>query len=165
MGRLREALWLGPSVVSFWKEDVVAKREASIVELKQLLAQRQKELATLQAKRGKLVSQLNKVEGQIAQLEGKPVTRRRPRATAKARRGRPPKVTAKKTLKQAVAEVLGGTRRALGPKEIAEALPGVGYTSKSKSLRVMVGIVLSGSSEFRRVARGKYRLRRRTKSR
>jgi hypothetical protein len=64
-----------------------------------------------------------------------------------------------------VGEVLGGTRKALGPKQIAEALPNVGYVSESKNLSVMVGQVLSGSPEFRRVARGKYRLDRRRLSR
>jgi len=34
----------------------------------------------------------------------------------------------------------------------------VGYVSESKNLSVMVGQVLSAGHEFRRVARGKYRL-------
>ena len=138
----------------------MAKKLASIAELKKLLAQREEELAGLTATRKKLADRLTKVDGRIAELGGQRVTRRRPRATGKARRGRPPQKTrGKKTLKQAVAEVLGATRKALGPKEIAEALPAVGHASKSKNLSVMVGQVLSGNRAFRRVARGKYRLR------
>jgi hypothetical protein len=60
-----------------------------------------------------------------------------------------------------VAEVLGGTREALGPKQIAKALPGVGYVSESKNLSVMVGQVLAAGHEFRRVGRGEYKLDRR----
>lgn len=136
----------------------MARKAVSIAKLKKQLAQRQKELATLQARRKKLQGQLGKVDGQIAELEGRQLVRRR-RAAGKARRGCPPQKTrGKKTLKQAVAEVLGATRKALGPKEIAEALPGVGYTSKSKNLSVMVGQALFGSPEFRRVARGKYKV-------
>lgn len=137
----------------------MAKKLASIAELKKQLAQRQKELATLQAKRKKLQDQLGKVDGQIGELEGRQLVRRR-RAAGKARRGRPREAVGKKTLRQAVAEVLGGTRKALGPKEIAEALPGVGYTSRSKNVAVIVGQVL-GRPEFRRVARGKYKVDRR----
>ena len=148
-------------MVSFWKEDVVAKKLASIAGLKKQLAQRQKELATLQARRKKLQDRLGKVDGQIADLEGSQLVKKRPRAAAKVRLVRPQKAVEKKTLRQAVAEVLGGARKALGPKEIAEALPGVGHVSKSKSLSVMVGQVLFGGPEFRRVARGKYKVDRR----
>jgi len=139
----------------------VARRAASIAELKKQLRQKEKELGRLRATRKKLAHQLTKVDTRIAELEGQRVTGRRPRAAARARRGRPKKARQKKTLRQAVAEVLGGTREALGPKEIAEALPAVGYTSKSKNVAVIVGQVLSRSPEFRRVARGKYKVDRR----
>ncbi len=136
----------------------MARRAASIAELKKQLAQRQKDLATLMAKRKKLAGQLRKVEKQIAELEGRRVVRRQ-RAAGEARRGRPRERAGKKTLRQAVAEVLGASRKALGPKQIAGALPAVGYVSKSKNVAVIVGQVLSRSPELRRVARGKYRLR------
>jgi len=60
-----------------------------------------------------------------------------------------------------VAEVLRASRKALRAKDIAEALPGVGYVSRSKHLLTTIGSLLSRRPEFRRVARGKYRLQRR----
>ena len=142
----------------------MVRKAVSIPELKKLLAQREKELAKLAARRKRLAGQLEQMEERIAELEGAPAGRGRRKAAVKARRGRPRKARERKTMRQAVAEVLGATRKALGPKEIAEALPVVGYVSRSKNLVTMVGQVLSGNPEFRRVARGKYRLDRRRRA-
>jgi plasmid replication initiation protein len=140
----------------------VARKVVSIARLRQLLAEREKELAELEARRKKLGAELKQVEARVAGLTGRAKAAGRARAVVKGR-GQPAK--GKKSLRQAVGEVLGGTRKALGPKQIAEALPNVGYVSESKSLPVMVGQVLSAGHEFRRVARGKYRLDRRRLSR
>jgi len=137
----------------------MAKHVGTIAELKKLLAQREKELVSLKGMRKRLTAQLRKVETRIAELKGRRVTGGR-RAPAKARRGRPRKVAGKKTLRQAVAEVLGGSRKGLRAKDIAEALPGVGYISRSKNLLTTIGSLLSRRPEFQRVARGKYKLRR-----
>ena len=137
----------------------MAKDAVSIAELKEMLAEKEKELANLQARRTTLARELEKVEARIAELQGE--AGGRGGVAVEGGVGLPAKAQEKKTLKQAVAEVLGATRKALGPKEIAEGLTAVGYVSKSKSLSVMVGQVLSGSPEFRRVARGNYRLDRR----
>ena len=136
----------------------MAKKVVSIAHLRELLGEREKELTGLEARQKKLGAELKQVEARIAGLTGRAKGAGRGRAAVKGR-GQPAR--GKKTLKQAVAEVLGATRKALRPKQIAEALPNVGYLSKSKSLSVMVGQVLSGSPEFRRVGRGKYRLDRR----
>ena len=136
----------------------MARKVVSIAHLRQLLAEREKELARLEARRKKLGTELKQVEARIAELTGRPKAAGRGRAAV---RGRGQPARGKKSLKQAVAEVLAGTRKALGLKQIAEALPAVGYVSGSKSLPVMVGQVLSAGHEFRRVARGKYRLDRR----
>jgi len=135
----------------------VAKKAVSIAHLRELLAEREKELAGLEARRKKLGAELKQVDARIAGLTGRAKAAGRGRAAVK---GGAQAGASKKPLKQAVAEVLGGTRKALGPKQIAEALPAVGYVSESKSLPVMVGQVLSAGHEFRRVARGKYRLSR-----
>jgi len=140
----------------------VAEKAGSIAELKSELAKREKALEKLEARQKKLGAELKQVEARIAGLTGRAKAAGRGRATVKGR-GQPAR--GKKSLRQAVAEVLGGTRKALGPKEIAKALPGVGYVSESKNLSVMVGQVLSAGHEFRRVARGKYRLDRRRLSR
>lgn len=137
----------------------MAKRAVSIAELKEVLAEKEKELAKLGARRTTLAYELEKVEAQIAELQGEAGGRRG--VAVEGGLGLPAKAQERKTLRQAVAEVLGATRKALGPKEIAEGLAAVGYVSKSKNLSVMVGQVLSGSPEFRRVGRGNYRLDRR----
>ncbi|MHC4984368.1 MAG: hypothetical protein ACYTF6_14525 [Planctomycetota bacterium] len=139
----------------------MAKSVGSIAELTKLLAQKQKQLAKLAATRKKLVAQLEKVDARMAAVKGARVARGRPRAGAKRRRGRPRGPRQKKTLKQAVAEILDGSRKPLGAKDIAAALPGAGYVSKSQNLLTMIGSVLSRTPEFRRVSRGKYRLQRR----
>ena len=140
----------------------MAKKVVSIAHLRELLGEREKELTGLEARQKKLGAELKQVEARIAGLTGRAKGAGRGRAAVKGR-GQPARGT--KSLKQAVAEVLGGTRKALGPKQIAEALPDVGYVSESKNLSVMVGQVLSAGHEFRRVARGKYRLDRRRLSR
>lgn len=140
---------------------MVAKQAATIAELRRLLAKKEKELRRLGAMRKKLVAQLKKVDGRVAKLEGAPVKRGpKPRA-AKVRRRRPTGRRRRKTLKQAATEILAGTRKALGARDIAGALGRVGYVSKSKNLMTMIGSVLSSTPEFYRVARGKYRLQRR----
>jgi len=140
----------------------VARKVVSIADLRRLITEREKELTGLEARRRKLGAELKQVEARIASLTGRAKAAGRGRAAVKGR-GQP--AQGKKSLKQAVAEVLGGTRRALGPKQIAEALPAVGYVSQSKNLTTMVGQVLSAGHEFRRVAPGKYRLDRRRLSR
>jgi peptidoglycan hydrolase CwlO-like protein len=50
---------------------VVAKKAVSIAELKEMLAEKEKELANLQARRTTLACELEKVEAQIAELQGK----------------------------------------------------------------------------------------------
>ena len=137
----------------------MARNVGSIADLKKLLEAREKELAKLASKRKKLVAQLGKLDKQIADVKGRAAVRRR-RAVAKARPGRPRGRRRKKTLKQAAGEILGATRKALGAKDIIAALPTVGYQSASKNLMTMVGSLLSRTPEFRRVSRGKYRLRR-----
>ena len=137
------------------------KTSTTIAELRRILAQKEKELAKLRATREKLALELKQVDARIAELEGKPSRRARKVTVTRARRGRPRGRAKGKTLKQAVMEILGATRKALGAKEVAEALPSVGYISQSKNLTTMVQGVLSRNPEFRRVARGKYRLQRR----
>jgi len=129
----------------------MAGKTVSIAELKKELAKREQTLEKLEARRKKLATELRKVEADIAQVKGESKERLEPAVGGQRETG---------TLRQAVAAVLAGTREALGPKDIAGRLPDVGYVSRSKSLPVMVGQLLSGLSEFRRVARGKYRLSR-----
>ena len=133
------------------REETMVLKVVSIAELKRELAKREKALERLEARRKKLATELRKVEADIAQMKGEGKEGLEPTVGGQRETG---------TLRQAVAAVLAGTREALGPKDIARRLPDVGYVSRSKSLPVMVGQMLSGLSEFRRVARGKYRLSR-----
>jgi hypothetical protein len=134
---------------------------STIAELKKLLAAREVELARLTELREKLGAELAKVDAGIAQLEGAAAPRGRRIAPARVRRGRPRKKRGGQTLKEAIAAILGTGRKPLGAKDIAEALPGVGYLSRSKNLLTMITSTLSRTSLFRRVARGQYRLVRR----
>jgi hypothetical protein len=129
----------------------MALKAVSIAELKRELAKREKVLERLEARRKKLATELRKVEADIAQVKGEGKEGLEPAGAGQRETG---------TLRQAVAAVLARRREALGPKDIAQRLPDVGYASRSRSLPVMVGQLLSGLSEFRRVARGKYRLSR-----
>ena len=139
----------------------MAKKSSTIAELKKLLAVKEEELTTLTDLREKLRAELAKVEAGIGQLAGAVAGGGRQAAPARVRRGRPRGGRRGLTLKEAIAEIFGGGRKPLGAKDIAEALPGVGYLSRSKNLLTMITSTLSRTSLFRRVARGKYRLVRR----
>jgi hypothetical protein len=139
----------------------MAARALSIAELREQLEAKEKQLKELQARRNKLSSELEKVDAEIAGLTGGKATQTR-QVRKQAPKAKAKRITAGRrgSLREAVGQVLAGTRKALGPKDIAEALPSVGYVSSAKNLATMVGQVLSGSDEFRRVSRGKYRLQR-----
>jgi hypothetical protein len=147
--------------VSLGREDGVAKKLSTIADLRKLLAAKEEQLTKLTDLREKLRAELAKVEAGIAQLAGAVLGRGRRAAPAQVRRGRPRGGRQGLTLKQAIAEIFGGGRKPLGAKDIAEALPGVGYVSRSKNLLTMITSTLSRTALFRRVARGKYRLVRR----
>ena len=139
----------------------MAKKLSTIAELKKLLAAKEVELARLTELREKLGAELVKVDAGIAQLQGAVARRGRRAAPARVRRGQPRRKRGGQTLKEAIAAILGGGRKPLGAKDIAEALPGVGYLSRSKNLLTMITSTLTRAPLFRRVARGKYRIVRR----
>ena len=139
----------------------MAKKSSTIAELKKLLAAKEQELGKRTDLRDKLRAELAKVEAGIAELAGAVLGQGRRAAPARVRRGRPRGGRRGLTLKEAIAEILGVVRKPLGAKDIAEALPGVGYVSRSKNLLTMITSTLSRMTLFRRVARGKYRLVRR----
>lgn len=139
----------------------MAKKLSTIAELKKLLAVKEVELGRLTDLREKLRAELVKVEAGMAQLAGAVARRGRRVAPARGRRGRPRRKRGGQTLKEAIAAILGTGRKPLGAKDIAAALPGVGYLSRSKNLLTMITSTLSRAPLFRRVARGKYRVVRR----
>jgi hypothetical protein len=139
----------------------VAKKSSTIAELRKLLTAKLQQLTNLMGLREKLRAELVKVEAGIAQLAGAVAGRGRRVAAAPVRRGRPKGGRRGLTLKQAIAEILGDSGKPLGAKDVAEALPRVGYASRSKNLLTMITTTLSRTPMFRRVARGKYRLVRR----
>lgn len=139
----------------------MAKKSSTIAELRKLLAAKEQELGKLTDLRDKLRAELAKVEAGIAQLAGAVLGQGRRAAPAQVRRGRPREGRRSLTLKGAIAEILGAVSKPLGAKDIADALPGVGYLSQSKNLLTMITSTLSRATAFRRVARGKYRLVRR----
>jgi hypothetical protein len=142
--------------------------EKDIEELIRLKKDGGKKLQELRNERRKLAAQLQKIDGQIAELGGAGDAGEAVPAKPGARSGRQGKPAAgaggKKTrraqgLTEAVIKVVAEAGEPLRAREIVEALPGVGFKVKSiKDARKRVSIVLSSQkNKFVKVGRGLYR--------
>ena len=96
--------------VTLGKEEGVARKVVSIAHLRELLAEREKELTRLEARQKKLGAELKQVEARITGLTGRAKAAGKARAAVK---GRGQQARGKKSLKQAVAE--GAGRDTQGP--------------------------------------------------
>jgi len=157
-----------------------ALKDLSIAELRELLtkkiAQEQKRLRPLKVKRSKLEAEIEKIDAEIAEIEGVAPPRRkgRPRMSEAVkkppkRRGRPPiqagapKATRRRggrvTIPQAIATVLSSAGKPMSVTEIRETILKQKLIPKiSKSFGTQVAIALSKREEFKRVGRGMYSL-------
>lgn len=140
----------------------MAKQEMSIAEIRNLLAEKNKQVAALRRERKGLVNRVKQIDRQIVQLAG-------------SRRSAPKRRAAKAAPKRATRRARGGPSlkesilrafaKAGAPMTIADVMGAVtkaGYTSSSGNFRNLVNVTLAQMDEVRRVARGKYALKRST---
>ena len=141
-------------------------RKRTIQQLRTELQSKQRQLAALRAKRGKLAAQLAAVDRQIAGLAGEG-TRRRRKAGRKP--GRPKAAKAVKKARRAgkratgkpLAEFLQAVLKAAkGPMRIKDAMRAVtkaGYRSGSKDFYGIVATAIRDKAKFEKVGRGLYK--------
>jgi septal ring factor EnvC (AmiA/AmiB activator) len=133
----------------------VPKKTRSIQEIQKELEAKQKQVASLRAKRNKLSSQLATVEKQISRLTGGAPAKRaaKPRRGKKARRRR----ARGKPLVAYIEEVLAGHPKGMRAKDVAAAVAKAGYKSRSKDFYNIVAATLR-DKRFKRLSRGVYAL-------
>lgn len=112
----------------------MAKAQKSISELEKLLETQKKRLAALQTRKEQLVSQLTKVDQDIASLAGEA------KAAAKApvKAAKPRRVKGAKSLRQFIFDVLGQAAKPLSARELTEAVLAAGYRTTSKNPTALV---------------------------
>ena len=136
----------------------------TIVELRDELALRERELLQLQARRESLAAELAEVDRGIESLLGAP---------RRGRVGRPPKVAAmpaergmrrrrgRPRSEHSLPEMLASVLEGKGPVKVADALKMVlkaGYKTRSDRFGNIVSQTLAGNSRFRKISRGVYEL-------
>ncbi|RKY19807.1 MAG: hypothetical protein DRQ55_09750 [Planctomycetota bacterium] len=117
------------------------------------LARRQKGAAKLQARRSKLLAQLNGIEKELASLGMLDGKRGKPKASTTRSPGKRPKN--EMTLGDAIANA-ADVGAVLTPAEAVDLVLANGYKSTSKSFRVAVSTKLAQDKRFKRVGRGQY---------
>ena len=144
----------------------MAKARKTVAEIVDVLAAETQAIEKLRQRRQTLEKEIDSLAREIAALRGVGAPVARPKVRPKKRAARK-KVSAKepvrrpgrKTLRSAIAEILGKSGKAMRAAEIAEQLPKVGYKSTSKNLKALVSFSLPKTKEFRRVRKGLYALR------
>ena len=133
----------------------MARVSKTVSEVAKLLAVEEKAIRHLREKRQAIEGDLDKLAAEIAALKGGGkglkggslgvgrVRRRKPRAGGKS-------------LREAMAEVIKKAGKPLRAAEIADKLSSVGYKTQSTDPRNMVSAMLAQSSDFRRVKKGLY---------
>jgi len=155
-------------------------KNLSTSELRELLdakaKQERKRLPGLKARLRKLQKEIAKIDQEIAGIEGtssgtvaKRAPGRRPAAKKTSSRKAPraakrsaPKGWGKRkmTLRQAITQVLRGSRRAMGPAEIRDAIIKKDlYGEPTKSFYQQIVICLSRCDDFVSTGRGQYKLK------
>ena len=148
----------------------ISLKDLSLLEIQELLNQKialeQKKLPKLLEKRDRLQAELDALNRQIETLEGGGGDSKKvaPGAARGAKRG--PRRRARKgkgkrvTLAQAVAEVLGKSKRPMTPTEITKVIERSKHPSaQSASLRLQINNILTKREEFERLGRGQYQLK------
>ena len=134
----------------------------SIAKIRRLLSEKTQQLAELRAQRKNLAGQIRQIDRQIGQLAG---GRKAPPKGRAAKPARKVAKLAKRTaadgpsLKQLILKALTEAGGALTITDAIEAVTKAGYTSISGDFRNLVTAALLGMDQVRRVARGKYALK------
>ena len=140
----------------------MGKRDITIAEIRELLAQKNRQLSGLRAERRTLENRLKQVDRQIQRLTG-----RRKRAAKAAPKAAKAKARPRKQGPSLRQTILGAFAKAPGSLTIPEVITAVrntGYTSSSSNFRKLISVTLAQMDELRRVARGKYALKKSAES-
>ena len=130
----------------------------STVELRKELAKREKQITLLKTKKNRLSKRIEKIDAQIAAMEGqahKPYAKKagkKKTGRAKALRGRAG------SLPNVLFEVMKD-KKALKVSEAAMLAQKAGYKSKSKTYVKIVGKALKADKRFKKVGRGMFQVR------
>ena len=149
-------------------------RKRTIQQLRTELQAKQRQLAALRAKRGKLAAQLEAADRQIAGLAGGGTQRRRKarrkpgpkpgrkpgrakaaKAVKKARRTR--KRATGKPLAECLRAVLKAAKKPMRIKDAMRAVTKAGYRSSSKDFYGIVATAIRDKAKFEKVGRGLYK--------
>jgi len=134
----------------------------TVAGLARLLASEQAALAKLRKLREGLAAGLDTLAQQVGKLAGTAAAAPAPPAKKRGRKKRKKTVRkvavkrGKKTLQQAVTEILNSSSKPMRASEIAAQLSKVGYKTKSKDPANMVSAVLGKKGGFVRAAKGLY---------
>jgi len=127
-----------------------------LADLAREIERRRGQLARLVARRDELNRRIAELEKALAPLtSGRKKRARRKTTKRPVRRSRP---RGQKTLVEYLTEALAG-KESLSVAEATEAVFALGYKSRSKDPRVVVRQALYSSDRFKRVARGRFALK------
>ncbi|OPX24536.1 MAG: hypothetical protein B1H04_01860 [Planctomycetales bacterium 4484_123] len=128
----------------------------SISQLRSELAAKERQLATLRARRTRLAKELQSVERRIAVLEGQPASRRGGKKVTRKRVVR--RRATGKPLAAYISQVLAKAKNGLSVTQVVKAVTAAGYKSHSKDFYAIVAKTLLTDERFQRVKRGVYKL-------
>jgi hypothetical protein len=120
----------------------------SIAQLEQILRQRRSEQQRLEKKRSKVQRQLDRLDAEIAALDG-----------GAGGRGGTGRVRNEKSLNEMIATVLGKSAKPMAVGDIEAAVRSAGYRSNSDQFRSIVNQALIKDKRFGAASRGMYQLK------
>ena len=154
----------------------MAKARKTVAQLGKLLAEAEKAIDVLRVRREALAEDVRALSAEIAQMtgetDGAPVPAKSARKMAATKRirkaSRVPKAAQKSggktrgpSTREAMIEILRTSEKPLRVAQIVERLAASGCKTKSVNPKNMVGAMLAQSSDFKRVGRGLYTVRKR----
>ena len=132
-----------------------AKSDFTIAKLQSMLEQQQAKKRELLRERSKLQSQIEKVDRQIAELNG--VSSGNASGGSSGTGSRPRN---EKSLVTVLEEVLSKSAKGMGVGDIVEAVQGAGYKSSSPNFRGIINqTLLKEKKRFQSVGRGTYAMK------
>ena len=134
----------------------MAKR-GSIADLHRQLAAREKEVHKLAVQRKGLAKKIEDVDRRIVALTGE-APKKGLKKVAAEKAERAPKRRGRKILADYITKALATSPEGMRARDIAEAVRGSAYPSKSKTFGQMVSATLARDKRFERVSRGVSRL-------
>ena len=133
------------------------RKKMTIAELRRTLAARERQVARLLARRGKLAKRLAAVDRDIEALGGKVPKATRPKGRV-AKRGARRLPRNVKPLPEYIKDVLAKSKAGMRVKDVEAAVKAAGYKTSSKHFYGSVAVVLR-EGPFVKVSRGVYKLK------